>query len=371
MVKNHTVIIKIVGSQCNLRCRYCYYNGQDQSVSSVMSLEVLESFIKQHMGLFDGKLCFIWHGGEPLLAGLPLFQAIIKFQRQYLRPGQEVQNHVQTNGTLLTDDWARFFKEHEFGVGLSIDGARACHDLCRVDLAGAGSHARVMRGVNILQKHGVKFGVIQVVTPAQLPFLEDTFRFFVDELGIRQWSINVPGLGHCSNQDDSFALSNKQYVMMMIKVMRLWMERRDKGLVIRQVEDFISGAQKKKSGHCSFCGTCDRYFCLDNKGNVFPCDDLTDGPDYCFGNIMNLGLEEILFGEKRKNYLTEIALARGSCSKCRWWPVCRGGCPAQRVGGVEGKYCYCGARQELFLYAEALVQDFIGRKNVVTSGCLD
>ena len=358
MIKNHTVIIKVVGSQCNLRCRYCYYNGLDQSAPSVMSLDVLESFIRQHMGLFDGKLCFIWHGGEPLLTGLPFFKSIIKFQGQYSRPGHDIQNHIQTNATLINDDWVQFFSEHQFGVGLSIDGTAESHDLCRVDQAGVGTHARVMQGVELLRKHNVKYGVIQVVTPVQLPFIEDSFRFFVDELGIRQWSINVPGIGHCSNQDNSFSLTNRQYVAMMKRVMRLWMERRDKNLSIRQVDDFICGVQKKKSGHCTFCGTCDRYYCLDHSGNVFPCDDLANESDYCFGNLEETPLEEILCGEKRKSYLAEIASVRSECSQCGWWSVCHGGCPAQRIGGVKGKYCYCGARKALFQYSEKLARDY-------------
>jgi len=358
MIKNQTVIVKVVGSQCNLRCRYCYYNGLDQTSPSVMSLDVLESFIRQHMGMFNGKLYFIWHGGEPLLAGLSLFEAIITLQRRYSRAGHDVHNHIQTNGTLLTDDWVRFFNEHKFGVGLSIDGISESHDLCRVDQDGDGTHACVMRGVGLLRKDAVKFGVIQVVTPVQLPFLEKSFHFFVEDLGIKQWSINVPGIGHCSNQDNSWSLSNGQYVAMMKTIMRLWIDRRDKDLVIRQVEDFICGVQRKKSGHCNFCGTCDKYYCLDNKGYVFPCDDLTNGPDYCFGNIMEQGLEESLCCEKRIAYLAEIAVPRDECAMCQWWSVCHGGCPAQRIGGLGGKYCFCGARQKLFRHTEQLVRNY-------------
>jgi uncharacterized protein len=358
MLNNHTVIVKVVGSQCNLRCGYCYYNGQDQSVPSVMSSEVLDSFLRQHMGLFGGKLCFIWHGGEPLMVGLPLFESIISLQQRYMRAGHVVQNHIQTNATLLTEDWARFFSEHKFGVGLSIDGAAESHDLFRVDKVGAGTHERVMRGVAVLRKFDVKFGVIQVVTPAHLPYIEESFRFFTETLGLRQWSINVPGLGHCSNNDDSFSLSNEQYVAMMKTMMRLWMVRRDKNLLIRPIEDFICGVQGKKSGHCNFCGTCDRYYCLDNEGSVFPCDDLTNGPDYCFGNIMEGALEEILSGEKRKKYLAEIETVRNECSACQWWSVCHGGCPAQRIGGMNGKYCFCEARQQLFKHTEDLVLNY-------------
>ena len=150
-MKVMTPIIKVVGNFCNCRCLYCWYHNQIQSAFHVISNKLLHRFIRQYMDLFSGHLVFIWHGGEPLLAGIPFFQRIIDFQLRYLHRGQRIQNHIQTNGILINEDWAKFFKDHSFKVGVSLDGCRASHDLFRRDKSGNTTFDKVISGIQVLR----------------------------------------------------------------------------------------------------------------------------------------------------------------------------------------------------------------------------
>ena len=129
-------IIKVVGDFCNLRCQYCFYNTKDQLTRRMMKDELLEKFLAQYMGLFTGRLIFIWHGGEPLLAGLPFFKKIVDIQAKNLRDGQIIQNTIQTNATLIDNAWAEFFRAHDFRVGVSLDGDKESHDHFRLSHGG-------------------------------------------------------------------------------------------------------------------------------------------------------------------------------------------------------------------------------------------
>jgi uncharacterized protein len=173
-------IIKPVGNVCLLRCGYCFYNNQEQLKLRVMSLDRLEAFTAQFMGLFSGTKHFIWHGGEPMIAGLEFFEKAIDLQSRYASKGEHAVNHIQTNGVLIDDNWARFFKKHRFKVGVSVDGTRLSHDRFRKDATGRGSFGRVMRGISFLRKHDLGFGVIMTITQDSLPRLEtdlDSYAF--------------------------------------------------------------------------------------------------------------------------------------------------------------------------------------------------
>lgn len=163
-----TPIVKVVGNYCNNRCGYCFYHGLDQASHKRMSFELLESFMRQHVKLVPGNLSFIWHGGEPLLAGLDFFQEVVRLQRLLVSQDRSVRNSVQTNGTLITDEWAVFFRENKFGVGVSLDGEVESHDRFRVTHTGRGTFNNTMRGIKILRKHGIKLSVIQTVTHANV-----------------------------------------------------------------------------------------------------------------------------------------------------------------------------------------------------------
>ena len=179
-------IIKIVGDFCNLRCAYCFYNTLDQQTPHVMSEELQERFIREYLELFQGRVQFIWHGGEPLLAGMKFFERSLTFQQKY-RKDHEIQNVVQTNATLANDAWAAFFAEHKFKVGISLDGDRISHDRFRTRRNESGSFDAVMRGISHLRAHGIQPGFIQTLTAANAARASEDFTFFANVLKAKSW----------------------------------------------------------------------------------------------------------------------------------------------------------------------------------------
>lgn len=355
-MKKMIPIIKIVGNQCNLRCRYCFYSSEDQISRQVMNDDLLEKFIREYLKLFNGKLIFIWHGGEPLLAGLSFFRKIIYFQEKYLSDNQTIQNNIQTNATLINDKWAIFFKKHNFRVGVSLDGNKDCHNRFRVDNAGDGSFAKTMRGINILKNHDIQPGIIQTLTKSNIKFTKDNFNFFVEELCLKGWGTNVfcdiNGINQViANQ----SVSNKDLVKFIKTIVNLWLKRDDFNLKIREIENFISAILGKSAPNCTFNGLCTMYFCLESDGKVYPCDRLSNDFKYLFGDFSRQSLNEILNNDARFSYVTAVNSKHTDCVCCEWYNACHNGCSSQRINGVDGKYYYCEARKTIFKYLKEKV----------------
>ena len=190
--KSLTPIIKAVGNFCNLRCSYCFYSRQDQSRHTVMEAALLETFIRQYFDLFRGPACFVWHGGEPLLAGLEFYELALHLQRTHAAPGQRFENAVQTNATLIDDRWARFFRANHWRVGVSVDGTPEVHDQFRLDRRGTGSSGAVRAGIEVLRRHRVPFGVVLVLTRSAIEHVGKSFRHLTTEIGADHISINCP-----------------------------------------------------------------------------------------------------------------------------------------------------------------------------------
>lgn len=288
--------MKVVGDYCNLKCSYCFYNEQDQSTRHVMSADILEKFTRQYLELFghNKELQFVWLGGEPLLAGLPFFQNVVEFQARYATHNQTITNKLQTNATLITDKWARFFREYDFKIGVSIDGDRMTHDLARLGRKGQGTFDRVMRGIHVLEEHGLRYGVVQVLTSQSIPRLKESFDFFVNRLNLTHWSVNTYLHDHSDLIPDEKSVTNAQLTVALKTLIDLWIRQDDERLTIREIESFVHGALNKRYNYCTFCGTCTYYFCVNYDGQVYPCDSFTTDPRSTFGDLTHQSLLEIL-----------------------------------------------------------------------------
>ena len=169
-------IIKVVGNSCNLACDYCFYGGKEKPPLRVISDELIESFIAQFMEMFSGRIRFVWHGGEPLLAGIPFFERAISYENKYLKSGDRIENLLQTNAVLINDSWAQFFKDNGFRIGVSLDGNQKSHDLFRKNRDGRGSFQRTMRGIRTLKRFGIMPGIIQTLTRSNIANIEEDFQ---------------------------------------------------------------------------------------------------------------------------------------------------------------------------------------------------
>lgn len=344
-------IIKVVGNFCNLRCKYCFYSTTNQSKAHCMSYELLEKFLVEYFQLFTKHPMFIWHGGEPLLAGLSFFEKIVEIQSRVAKNNSAIQNFIQTNATLVNKKWARFFKKHNFKVGVSLDGNEKSHNQFRKDSGGKGSFNQVMRGIKILRDYGINPGIIQTLTVNNLSQTKENFDFFTNVAKVKGWSTNIYlDINNTNKAMLGQGLTNKQLSAFLIEQINLWLEYDSSQLKIREIENFISAMFNKKASSCAFNGLCDRYFCLEYDGKIYPCDRSSGNPDLLLGDISEQSLAEILSGNKRLDYARKTKNLPSKCLSCEWQKSCNNGCTMHRVGGIDGDYYFCHARQEVFSY---------------------
>lgn len=346
-----TPIIKVVGNSCNLRCDYCFYNTTDQSTGCLMSYELIEKFLVEYSQLFARRLMFIWHGGEPLLAGLSFFRKIVEIQSRISKTDQIIQNSIQTNATLLNEEWAEFFKEYNFTIGISLDGDRESHNRFRKTCNGKGSFEQAMRGIKILRRYGIKPGFIQTLTVDNLSRTRENFNFFANVIGTEKWSVNVYRNVCTENQSMlGQSLTNKQLAAFLIDQIELWLAKNDSHLRIREIENFIFAMFGKKARDCSFNGRCSNYFCLEYDGRIYPCDRSSGCSDLLLGDISKQPLLEVLNGPKRLMYAGRVNSLPAECLACEWQKSCNNGCTMHRVGSIDGRYYFCEARKTVFTY---------------------
>ncbi len=355
-LRHRVPIIKAVGDNCNLRCSYCFYNGKDQKTAAKMSDDLLESFLSQYFALFSGELRFVWHGGEPLLAGIGFYERALELQQKFAKQGDIVENLIQTNATLITDEWADFFKRSDFRVGISLDGTKQRHDSQRLNAGGGGSFDRVMSGLAILRKHGITPGVIQTVLRSGVGTLSDDFHFFVKELRINGWALNLFMDGSSrSSELVGEGLRDEDVANIYATLIDEWLKASDSKLCVREIENIVAGALHRRATNCSFNGTCANYFCLDAQGRVWPCDRFSSDEKFMLGDINKTSLLDVIEGELSAKHAIRATQLANDCVDCRWCSACNNGCTAMR-SETDNKYVYCAARQKAFRAVEALLQ---------------
>jgi uncharacterized protein len=357
---NITPIITIVGENCNIKCDYCFYHHKNQAHNEVMSIEVLDLFLKEYLDLFDGEVVFVWHGGEPLLAGIDFFKHIVRIQKERKRKNHEIHNSIQTNGTLITDEWAKFFLDNNWGVGISLDGIEECHNQFRKNNAGIGTFERVIQVINLLNGYGVKPGILQTVPRSSMKYIKDNFNFMTDILKLNFFGVNiyddVAGVNDILKDE---SLSNDDYYNLYKEYFDLWLKRNDTDLEIREVEAFVFGILGRMSRCCINSGTCTSFMTVNWDGTVTPaCERLVSQCSSIAKNIQNERLIDILNDLKRIEFASKVNSLPEECNICEWKNACYNGCSSIRQGGVQGKYVYCDGQKRLFSYIKKRLDDY-------------
>jgi len=340
------VMTKATGAACNLRCDYCYYLDKEKlrpkNCSPRMTAEVLENFTQQYIQAQPGnEVLFTWHGGEALLPGIDYYRKALSYQRKYAA-GRQIDNVLQTNGTLLTDDWCRFFKEHNFLIGISIDGPQHCHDRYRKNRAGEGSFYQTMRGIELLIRHQVEFNILSVVNDYNVQFPLEIYRFF-KSIGAQyiQFSPVVERLdsatGLLSAPDNRegrltpWSVDALDYGKFLTAIFDEWV-RTDVGhIFVTTFDATLAGYAGAMPGTCIFSPTCGHAAALEANGDLYACDHYVF-PPYKRGNIrhqtitqMMLSPEQIRFGNDKRDQLSSVCLA------CPHLRLCHGECPKNRI----------------------------------------
>jgi len=371
------VVAKPIGPVCNLDCSYCFYLEKQVLYGSGeacrMPDEVLSTFIRKYVEAQPTPVVeFVWQGGEPTLLGIDFFKRVIELQRPFAGR-KTITNSLQTNGTLLDDQWCRFLKQHNFMVGISLDGPREIHDRYRLDRCGKGSFDAVMRGLRLLQKHGVAYNIMASVTRETARRPLDVYHFYRDQgvefiqfvpiverlpdAAARQLGLKLSGPARLDGEEPNtdvtpWSVIPEEYGDFLIAIYEEWV-RRDVGKVfVMNFEWALNAWIGNPSPVCIHAGQCGRSVVLEHNGDLFACDHFVY-PEYRLGNILNDDLMAMVEKSRQSGFGVhkESALPRW-CEKCEVLAACRGGCPKHRFletcQGDPGLSYVCAGYKKFF-----------------------
>lgn len=342
------VMLKPAGAHCNLTCKYCYYLEKSKlyatSQRHLMTDEMLERFTQEYIEAQTmGHVLFTWHGGEPLMRSIDFYKKALTLQQKYAR-GRHIDNVIQTNGTLLTDEWCEFFAQNHWLVGISIDGPQQYHDHYRLTSAGKPSWERVMHGIRLLNKHHVEWNAMAVVNAYNADHPLEFYHFF-KEHGcqylqftpiVERLTAHSDGrtLASLADQTDipvaDFSVTAEQWGTFLCTIFDEWV-RHDVGSIFVEIFDCtLANWMGVAPGICSYSTHCGHAGVMEHNGDVYSCDHFVF-PTYKLGNIRDHTLVEMLYGEQQQAFsrLKHASLPR-QCKECDMEFACHGECPKNR-----------------------------------------
>lgn len=352
-------LIKPASSQCNLRCSYCFYEDETRHRSKksfgIMSRETADCLIKRAFEATEtgGTVSFAFQGGEPTIAGLPFFQRFTESVEQLCPAGVRTSFAIQTNGILLDENWASFFAEHHYLVGISMDGVKELHDLYRRDAAGKETWNRITRNLKLMEKYRVEINALCVVTGQIARHPEKAYRE-LKRLGFRylQFIACLDPIGE-ERGSRPWSLSPAAYGGFLKKLFDCWYEDWKNGDYhsIRLFDDYIHILLGDGASTCATCGKCGAYYVVESDGSVYPCDFYAlDG--WRMGDLASMTIAELSDCERAEAFRRGSVRKPAECSACRWGKICGGGCRNDRYETEEGIHnYYCESFRSFLEYA--------------------
>lgn len=327
------VMLKPVGSVCNLRCKYCYYlekrNLYSQEKDFAMNDELLERFIEQYLNSQTiPEVLFTWHGGEPLIRNIAFYKKALQLQKKYGQ-GRRIDNCIQTNGTLLNDEWCSFFKSNNFLVGISIDGSQSLHDVYRKTSDGRPSFAQVMKGLYLLKKHKVEFNVMGVVNHKNVDYPLEFYHFFKQiEAQFIQFTPIVETVDRALAP---WSVPSEKWGDFLITIFKEWVKQDVGRYFIQYFDATLANWMNIQPGVCSLAKTCGHAGVMEYNGDVYSCDHYVF-PDYKLGNIHSETLLEMMYSEKQLKFgADKHETLPTQCLQCKYLFACNGECPKNRI----------------------------------------
>lgn len=344
---------KPVGAVCNLACKYCYYLEKtnlykDNKSKYVMSDSLLEKFIKEYINSQTmPQVLFTWHGGETIMRPLSFYQKVIELQKKYAN-GRTIDNCIQTNGTLLNDEWCEFFHNNHWLVGVSIDGPQDFHDEYRKNKQGKPSFVKVMQGIKLLKKHQVEWNAMAVVNDYNADYPLEFYHFFKDlECHYIQFTpiverihLNSDGryLANVLQKEEKladFSVTPEQWGNFLCTLFDEWVKN-DVGKYFIQIFDAtLANWMGTQPGVCTMAPTCGHAGVMEFNGDVYACDHFVF-PEFKLGNIYEKSLIEMMYGDKQSRFgLQKRDALPAQCKACKYLFACNGECPKNRFLTTE------------------------------------
>jgi len=400
-VQSFHAMIKPAGSLCNLDCTYCFYLHKSellaQPPSPRMADDVLEAHIQKYIAAQTGDaVVFSWQGGEPTLVGLDFFRRVVELQARHKKPWQRIDNDLQTNGTLLNDEWCAFLKQHNFLVGLSLDGPKKLHDHYRVTKGGQPTHDKVMAAAKLLQKHGVPFNALCVVNRENAKYPLDVYRFLSRETAAlklqfipgvepknfkhvapQHWeAAAMPIVGTAAARPGSpdsvvtdWSVDADDWGRFLCKIWDEWF-RRDYGKVfVDAFETAVAQSFGLPAHRCVNAEVCGRALAIEHDGGVFSCDHYVY-PEYRLGNVKQSAWDELAFSPRQAAFgRAKSATLPDYCRRCEHLELCWGECPKSRFlrtpDGAPGLNYLCRGLKQFFTHIQKDLPEIARRVNLV------
>lgn len=351
-------MLKPASGLCNLRCKYCFYadetSKREVKNHGIMSEETLYHVIQKVLANVSGMCTIAFQGGEPTLAGLDFFKKAVVFSKELNVNHCRIHFAIQTNGTLLDDAWCAFFKENSFLVGVSLDGIKETHDANRIDAEGKGTYGKVIAGIRLLEKHGVDFNILTVLTSANCR----SFRKIYQNYKNNGWDYQqyIPCLDPLGEERGKYpwSLTPERYELYLKTAFDCWYQDAMAGnkKYHRYFDNLLLMMDGQPPEACGMAGHCTMQYVVEADGSVYPCDFyMLD--NYLLGNFNKDSIEYMDRRREEIQFITQSIRVDDQCKKCRWYHLCRGGCRRDRdyfESGISKNY-FCPAHQSFFEYA--------------------
>ncbi|MBP9989805.1 MAG: radical SAM protein [Ruminococcus sp.] len=357
-----SIMIKPASSLCNMRCRYCFYhdvsNIRQVKNFGIMTESTAENLIKKAFDFAAGEsVAFAFQGGEPLLAGIDYFKKFVSLTKKLNIRNSEVFFGLQTNGTLVNDEWAEFFRKNDFLIGLSLDGDFKDNKF-RIDSDGNNAYEKIISASEIFKKHDVQFNILTVLTGYCAENIDTIYKSFTQK-GFKYLQF-IPCLRPFGdNTENEMYMTDRQYAKFLIHGFNAYVKDYVRGdyTGVRYFDNLVHLYLGNPVEQCGVCGHCMHQFVAEGNGNIYPCDFYcTD--DWLLGNINDSDFDALAHCEKAAEFLRESLKVEAKCKDCRYYPLCRGGgCKRMR-----NDHDYCEAYKAFFKACFPLFRAFINEK---------
>ncbi len=350
-----SVMIKPASGLCNMSCEYCFYcdegRKREQASFGLMTEETLRNVIRRTMPYAQGQIAYAFQGGEPSLRGLAFFEKAVEYQQRYNRNGVTVTNAFQTNGYAIDADWCRFFADHHFLVGLSVDGIQDTHDRFRHDASGGPTYARVIETAALLDRYGAEYNILTVVNRETAARIEEIY----EDYGRRGWMYQqyIACLDPMDTERGQmpYSLTPLEYGQFLTRLFELWYQdwKREKQPYIRAFDNYIGILMGYRPEACEQRGHCVSQCVVEADGSVYPCDFYALDA-WKLGNFNTDRLEQIFTDPRIRTFEERSRNLDPACRDCRHYDLCRGGCQRCRdltSAGYYGNY-FCEGFQYFF-----------------------
>lgn len=368
-----SLLIKPASSNCNLRCKYCFYHSiaENRDVKSygIMDLDTLETLVKKTLEFADVTCTFAFQGGEPTLAGLEFFEKLIEFQKKYNKKDVQINNAIQTNGMVIDERWAKYLHDNNFLVGLSLDGTKDVHDMGRVDPRNRGTFNNVMKTAGLFNKYNVEYNMLFVVSSGVARHITKIYNFFKrNDFRYIQF---IPCLDPLDEEPGGYpySLTPERFTTFLKTLFDAWYDDIKKGnmISIRYFDNLVGMIMGYPPENCGMSGVCQVQFVVEADGGVYPCDFyVIDG--WYMGNLKTQGFDELHKSQAAREFVEVSKYIDPKCRECRWVNLCRGGCRRNREPFIDEKPAlnyFCSSYMDFFEYATPrlyeLARAFAGR----------